>query len=124
MPVVRSVSWITGAQINGREGTVLRRRSAVDKNTELPALHSITSSARSARASIVAGMVSAWGRQRPRGCEPWKHSTPADGVPKEDHLLDEEIAVSMARARRPAEAILARSQVGCEHTSMATYNAC
>ena len=55
---------------------------------------------------------------------PWKHSTPADRVPKGDHLLDEEIAVSIARARRPAEAILARSQVGCEHTSMAMYNAC
>jgi hypothetical protein len=27
---------------------------------------------------------------------PWKHSTPADGVPKGDHLLDEGIAVSMA----------------------------
>jgi hypothetical protein len=70
MPVVRSVAWITRAQINGRDRTVLRRRgSAVDKYNELPALHSITSSARSARASIVAGMVSAWGRQRPRSCE-------------------------------------------------------
>src|SRR5713226_8101182 len=46
-----------------------RRRSDVDKYNELPARHSITSFARSARANIVAGMVSAWGQQRPRSCE-------------------------------------------------------
>ena len=45
-----SVTWVTGTQINGRDRTVLRRRrSAVDKYNELPALHSITSFARSAR---------------------------------------------------------------------------
>ena len=32
---------------------------------------------------------------------------------KGDHLLDEGIAVSMARARRPAEAILALAQARC-----------
>jgi hypothetical protein len=58
-----------GAQINGRDRTVLRRRrSAVDKYNELPALHSITSSARSARASIVAGGQRI-GQQRPHSCE-------------------------------------------------------
>jgi hypothetical protein len=35
-------------------------------------------------------MVSAWGSGGQRSCEtaswPWKHSTPADGVPKGDHL--------------------------------------
>jgi len=43
MPAEHSVTWVTGAQINGRDGTVLRRgSSAVDKYNELPALHSIT----------------------------------------------------------------------------------
>jgi hypothetical protein len=53
----------------------------------------------------------------------WKHSNPADGVPKGDHLLDEGIAVSMARAIRPAEAILAHAQARCKYTAMARYNA-
>src|SRR6267142_2730525 len=67
------------------------------------------------------------GQQRPRSCDTapvlWKHSTPADGVPKGDHLLDEGIAVSMARARRPAETTLAHAQAGCKHTAMAMYKA-
>ena len=58
-----------GAQINGRDRTVLRRRrSTVDKYNELPALHSITSSARSARTSIAAGGQRI-GQQRPHSCE-------------------------------------------------------
>ena len=40
---------------------------------------------------------------------------------KGDHLLDEGIAVSMARARRPAETTLAHAQAGCKHTAMAVY---
>jgi hypothetical protein len=39
-------------------------------------------------------------------------------------MLDEGIAVSMARARRPAETILAHTQAGYEQTAMAMYNAC
>ena len=43
MQAEHSVTWVTGAQINGRDGTVLRRgSSAVDKYNELPALHLIT----------------------------------------------------------------------------------
>jgi hypothetical protein len=56
-----------GAQINGRD-ILRRRRSAVDKYNELPALHSITSSARSTRASILAGGQRI-GQQRPHSCE-------------------------------------------------------
>src|SRR6266481_1473489 len=38
LPAEHSVTWVTRAQINGRDGTVLRRRrSAVDKYNELPA---------------------------------------------------------------------------------------
>jgi hypothetical protein len=36
MPAGHSVIWVTGAQINGRDGTDLRRRSAVDKYNEFP----------------------------------------------------------------------------------------
>jgi hypothetical protein len=64
-----SVTWVTGAQINGRDRTVLRRRrSAVDKYNELPALHSITSFARSAREHRCRD-GQRMGQQRPRSCD-------------------------------------------------------
>src|SRR5882724_2617118 len=90
-----------------------------------PALHSITPSAVRTGASLPGW--SAHGQQRPRSCDtaPVLGSilSPPDGFPKGDHLLGEGIAVSMARARRPAEMILAHTQAGYKQTAMAMYNA-
>jgi hypothetical protein len=84
---------------------------------------------RSLRASIVAGMASAWGSSVRAVAIPLQaleafYPGGRTASQKGDHLLDEGIAVSMARARRPAETTLAHAQAGCKHTAMAMYNAC
>ena len=73
-------------------------------------------------------MISAWGSSVRAAAIPLQSLEafyPGGRRPKKgDHLVDEGIAVSMARARRPAEMILAHAQAGCKHTAMAMYNAC
>jgi len=59
MPAEHSVTWVTGAQINGRDGTVLRRGSSAVDST-MNSRRFIRSPVRGPHASIVAGMVSAW----------------------------------------------------------------